>query len=422
MRAGRGRPAGLLALLLALPPAGSLAGQEADEPERPPAKPPADAFDVLSLPLRVAMLPLTVVGRGLQGLAAVTFGAGGRNPVAVAIGDMRAWGVSPRLATVGPRSGPGAGLALERYEPFFVETEVSIRGSQRHRAGVRAGRKDGPGVRAVAEFRRYAEPHFWGVGPDTEPAAASDFRWDRVDLEAVGLLRSGPVSWRGELGWEANEVAPGSDDGVPDLVDGPAADEPFGLRETTRFARFGAGLTLDATRVLGYQRRGFRADLGGTAFVGVGGTDADFLRWTGELVGYLPLNPRQELALRGLLDMNRPRGGRGVPFTHLASLGGSATVRGFERDRFRDLDMVALQSEWRYEIWRSIHDDIRQEGFLFFDAGTVAERIDRIEGSHLRSSYGFGMRTVDERGVALLWYLAFGGEATRFRVKLSWPF
>lgn len=391
---------------------------------RPPPRPPADLFDALSFPLRVALLPVTAVGAGVQGLVSLAYRGGGANPIGVAIGDMRTWGASPRALTIGPRSGPGLGLVLDRWEPFFARSEVSIRGSQRHGLGLRLAREEGAVAWAEAEFRRYAEPHFWGIGPHTDPEAEADFRWDRLALEGGGNLRTGPLAWRGELGYERNEVSRGSDDDAPDLQDVATGAPPFGLRDGTRFARGGVRVALDATSLRGYQPRGLRAELGGAAFLGVGDTDAEFLRWTAELVGYVPLNLRQQLALRGLLETNRPLGGRGVPFTHLASLGGSSTLRGFERDRFRDLDLLAIQGEWRYEIWRSIRaDDLRQEGFVFFDAGSVADRVERLDGSPLRSGYGFGMRTVDGRGgVVLLWYLAFGGEETQFRVKLSWPF
>lgn len=409
-------------------------GQEAGEPvsadsasrlraamERPPARPPTDVYDVLSFPLRVAMLPLAAVGKGIQGLVALSIRPGRPpNPILVAYRDLREWGLTPDLEVFGPRSGPGAEVRLDRFEPFFLESGISIRGSQRHVAGLRAGSTGSPhGTLAVA-FRRYAEPHFWGIGPDTDAEAEADFRWDQVELAGAGAARTGSLAWRLELGFEANDVGRGSDDDEPDLQD-VAPPDLFGLEEETRFARLGAGVALDRTRIHVLQPRGFRADLGGTLFLGTGDTDADFLRWNAELAGYLPLNERQQLALRGLLELNRPQGGRGVPFTHLAALGGSRVNRGLDTWRFRDLDMAALQSEWRYEIWRSIHDDLRQEGFVFLDAGGVAGRIHELEGSNIRTSWGFGMRTASRDGPIVLWYLAFG-EETKFRVKFSWPF
>lgn len=409
--------------------------------ERPPPKPPPDVFDALSLPFRVVVLPLTALGKGLQGLASLAGGGEGPNPVLAAIADLEEWGASPRLLTVGPRSGPAAGVSVHRWDPFFVRSAVSIRGSQRHRAGLRWGRAThGSGARPArrstteeadgvadgawlaAEFRRYAEPHFWGIGPDTEPSAAADFRWDRTTVGGGARWRFGPLSAGAGLGYERNAVARGADGEVPDLQDVASDSALFGLGRTTGFARATAVIGLDATRRRGFQWTGFGADLAAAGFLGLGATDADFVRWTAELVGYLSPNPRQQLALRGRLELNRGLTGRGVPFTHLAALGGGSTLRGFDRGRFRDLDAALLQSEWRYEVWRSIHDDLRQEAFLFYDVGSVAGRLDEIDASELRTAYGFGVRTVDPDDLIVLGYVALGGEGTHLGLKLSWPF
>lgn len=420
--AGLGPPAARDTTPLAAPVSPDSADRLRAALERPPSGPPADVYDVLSFPLRVAMLPLSLVGRGIQGIAGLAFRPAPPNPVVVAIRDVRAWGLSPALPSFGPRAGVGGGLRLERFEPFFLETGISVRGSQRHVAGMRVGEAGGPGASVAGGFRRYAEPHFWGIGPDTEPESAADFRWDQVQVSGAGWIPTEPVTWRLELGFEENDVGRGSDGETPDLQDIAPPEGAFGLREETRFVRLGVGAALDWTRIHGLQPRGLRAELGGAAFLGTGGTDADFLRWHADLSGYLPLNERQQLALRGLVEANRPQGGRGVPFTHLASLGGTRGLRGFDSDRFRDFDLVALQSEWRYEIWRSIHDDIRQEGFVFLDAGSVARRIDELDASDLRTGYGFGMRTATDEGLAFLWWLAFSGEGTKFRLRFSWPF
>lgn len=418
-----------------------VSGVGAEPRERPPPKPPPDVFDALSLPFRIVALPLTALGKGLQGLASLAGRGEGPNPVLGAIADLEEWGASPRLLTVGPRSGPAAGVSVHRWDPFFVRSAVSIRGSQRHRAGVRWGRTTaGSGARPVrrsnavgedrvadgawlaAEFRRYAEPHFWGVGPDTEPSAAADFRWDRTSVGGGASWRIGPLSAGAGLGYERNAVARGADADVPDLQDVASDSALFGLGRATGFARATAGVGLDATRRHGFQSTGFGADLAAAAFLGLGATDADFVRWAAELVGYLSPNPRQQLALRARLEMNRGLAGRGVPFTHLASLGGGSTLRGFDGGRFRDRDAALLQSEWRYEVWRSIHNDLRQEAFLFYDVGGVAGRLDEIDASELRTAYGFGVRTVDPDDLIVLGYVALGGEGTHLGLKLSWPF
>lgn len=391
--------------------------------EQPPARPPGDVHDILALPVKVAILPLAAVAYGTRALLALAFRPDRPpNPVIVALGGAREWGASPQAGTLGPRSGVAGGLRLERFEPFWLESGLSIRGSQRHAVGVALGDGAGrPGGGASVAFRRFAEPHFFGVGPSTLEEDVTDFRWDQVDVTAGGRIPTRPVTWKLSVGWEENDVGRGFDDEVPDLQDVADPETLFGLEERTRYARLGAGMEIDLTRWRGLQRRGLWGELAGTAYLGVGGTDSDFLRWEGELVGYVPLNPRQQLAVRALAELNRAQGGRGVPFTHLASLGGDRGLRGFDVDRFRDEDLLALLSEWRYEIWRTIHDDLRQEGFVFLDVGTVGGISRALDLSDLRTSYGFGMRTVAAGTVAFVWYVGFSEEQTAFRVGFSWP-
>lgn len=391
--------------------------------DQPVGEPPADLLDLLSVPLKVAGVPAELAAYAVKGLLWWRFRPGPPNPALEALREAQRWGLQTEITGFGPRSGPGVGLRLWRFRPFVAETGISIRGSQRHVLGLELGpSEDRWGLRAEGGFRRFAEPHFWGVGPDSEEAEVADYRWDRWNVEGEAGVATGPLVWNAGLGWEENRVDRGFDGSVPDLVDLADPDSLFGVGRDTRYLRARAGVTLDLTRRRGFQSRGFRSSLAAERFVGIEGTDSEFVRWNAELVGYLPLNPRQELALRGVAELNRPLGGRGVPFTHLASLGGSPNLRGHDRDRFRDRDLVALSSEWRYEIWRDKRGAARAEGLLFLDAGTVARRLDRLDASTLKTDYGVGMRAIAGADLAVLWYLALGGGESEFRVKFSWPY
>lgn len=408
-------------------PAGPVSADSADRLRaalvQPPGEPPTDALDLLSVPLKAAAVPAELAAYAVKGLLWWRFRPGPPNPVVAALRSAHREGLRTELSGFGPRGGLGAGLALERFEPFFVETGISMRGSQRHVVGIESPvGGDRWGVRAEASFRRYAEPHFWGIGPESDEAGEADYRWDRWSVEGAAGVATGPVVWEVGAGWEENRVARGFDNSTPDLVDVVDPDSLFGLGRATRYLRPRAGLTLDLTRRRGFQPRGFRASLEGTMFLGVGGTESEFLRWSAELVGYLPLNPRQQLALRGVAELNRPLAGGEIPFTHLASLGGGSGLRARESQRFRDRALFALISEWRYEVWREKRGAARAEGLLFLDAGTVAPRLDRLHASTLRTDYGFGMRVMAGDGLALLWYLGFGGGESEFGVKTSWPF
>lgn len=412
--------------------------------EQPPGDPPFDGWDAVSLPFRAALLPVRVASLGVQLALGEALRPRPASFLARTLGSVRRWGLLYGVGSVGPRSGPGLQLRLERYEPFFVESAITTRTSQAHSAGVSFGdpvrlvtdvelgdylRLEEPrrgdadwGLEVAGTFRRFAEPHFWGVGPGSEAADQSDYRWDRWEVAAAGSHRGRHLGVRAGLGWEENQVAPGLDDDSPDLstLFDPAG--LFGSDERTRFLRLGLRGVLDLVRWEELQQRGFRAEAGPTLFRGVGGTDADFVRWDLALSGYLPINRRQQLALHGQGVFHGGEEGRGIPFTHLAALGGKRGLRGFQTDRFRDRQMAALMSEWRYEVWREKHGNTRVEWLVFLDAGAVAPEVGALAEDGLETAWGFGARILARDDVTLLGYVGLGGDETQVQLETSWAY
>jgi hypothetical protein len=378
-----------------------------------------DSVDALAIPFRVAFFPLRMLGKAnaqLIGLAAEL----AKPRETSLLESLIEAGVRPAFGSIGSRSGFGAGVLIDRWSPFYLESHYSIRGSQRHGVGI-----DWDRGRYRLEtgylFTRDAEPHFWGIGPDTRKSDVTDYRWDRQAASAVGTLRLSGLSLVGGAGYEDNRVARGSDDDVADLQDLPAEEQPFGLNERTQYFVFNLGSALDRTFVVSHQLRGVLLAVGSSLFLGTDGTDSDFHRLNLTVHTYAPLNPRQSLALRGLAEVNRGSG-RGVPFTHLAALGDHLGSRAYKQYRFRDRDMAAIMTEWRYEVWRELHERGRVETFLFLDTGAVDRRLTDISSSELRWSYGFGFRTVWGGQVRWLTFLGFGDDGTRFDFDFSWVY
>lgn len=412
--------------------------------DRPPGEPPLDGWDAVSLPFRAALLPVRGVSLGIQYALGEAFRPRPAGLLVRALRSTRRWGLVYGIGGVGPRSGPGLELRLERYEPLFVETAVTTRTSQAHSVGLAFGdpvrlvtdvelgdylqlepprdREADWGLEVAGSFRRFAEPHFWGVGPGSTAGDMTDYRWDRWEAAVAASYRSRVLGVRAGAGWEENRVAPGLDGSTPDLGRRFDPATLFGSDERTRFLRFGLKGVLDLVRWEELQQRGFRAEGGPTVFRGVGGTDADFVRWDLALSGYLPLNRRQQLALHGLGVFHGGEAGRGVPFTHLASLGGDRGLRGFSTDRFRDRQMAALMSEWRYEVWREKHGNVRVEGLVFLDAGAVAPELEALGQDGLETSWGVGARVLANDDVTLLGYLGLGGDRTRLQLETSWAY
>lgn len=386
---------------------------------RPPGDHPFDALDAIALPFRLAAIPLELAGDGIGAGIDLVIGAGPPPFYLVALRDAREWGLRPDVASLGPRSGPALALRVSRWRPLYLSSAVSWRGSQDHRAGLR-WTGEGGAADVGFLFHRDAEPRFWGIGARSAPAMRTDFRHDRIAGRVEGAWRPAPrASVRLGAGYEENEVGGGSDGASPDI--GELFDEQalFGLGERTRFFRLAPVLELDVTRRVGFQERGVRLEVSGALYRGAGPTEADFHRLGAAVDGYLPVNPRQLLALRARAELNRDDAGPGVPFTHLASLGGELGGRGYPDDRFRDRDLLTLTAEWRYEVWRELQDRLRVDGFVFFEEGAVAPRLGSLGSSDFRPSWGLGFRLEDRDGPLGRALVAFGEEGTRLGLELS---
>lgn len=398
----------------------SAAGGVASGGERPPGSQPFDALDAVAIPFRVAVYPLRLVWEGAAwGVGQVT-GVGPPSPVMKAYRDVAEWGLALQFTSFGERSGPAAGIRLSRFSPLLVESAFSIRGSQQHAVGIRGEMEPGSGW-LTAMFRRDAEANFWGIGPGSREEDRSDFRQDRFELDAgVRLPRPGPLAVELGGGYENTSVARGFDGSRPDLQDVFDPADVFGADERTEFVRVGVSAELNLRERRGLQWRGVRLRGQGTLFRGVSQTRADFRRLRGVVDGYLPLNRRQSLAAHVFLESNRESAGRGVPFTHLATVGSKEAGRGLTTGRFRDRDALGLMAEWRYEVWRQHMDESRAEWFLFVDQGTVAHELSALGDERWVTSYGFGLRIVDRRDLVGMGAVAFGEEGHKLRLRGEW--
>ncbi len=375
---------------------------------RPPPEQPDDAVDWIEFPFRVVLFPVALFGRGVAEIMNLSIRppeAGGLLAAYRAVVD---WGLRPAGGGLGPRSGLGFGLRLDRFNPLFAEAALSFRGWQLYRGGV-AGNWDRARAEASVGWYRQNALLFWGIGPTSPESSESEFRWDETSVGASGTARfTRHVSATLGGGYDRNDVT--FRQGVFDTA------AVFGTG-VTNFWQVNGEAVLNLTHLHKLQTRGFRASGGGAAFFGSSGTSTDFWRLFGELNGYLPVNDRQQLALRGVVEINRGNEAGDIPFMYLATLGGTDILRSYNTDRFRDRDRLALTAEWRYEIWRDLHERGRVEGFVFWDEGTVARTLSSID--EFRTSAGVGMRFLFNYRLRAITFLAFGAEGARFTFTFS---
>lgn len=120
----------------------------------------------------------------------------------------------------------------------------------------------------------------------------------------------------------------------------------------------------------------------------------DYWRYGGEAIGFAPLATGRTLASR--LHLESVSGSqRDVAFTQLPELGGTALLRGYPAERFRDLNAVVTSTEYFWDV------SSFATASVFVDIGQVYAAADELGTSSMRLGYGTSLQ--------LLWRQRFVG-------------
>lgn len=134
-------------------------------------------------------------------------------------------------------------------------------------------------------------------------------------------------------------------------------------------------------------RQGIYAEFGTFFYRKSLGSEFNFDRYVLDVRKFIPLSDFQVLAFHGL---GRFSGGR-VPFREMAQLGNDKIMRGFYEGRFRDRQLVAIQSEYRHQVFSRV-------GFVLFGGvGKVGNQLNNLNLSGLKYGGGGGLRLMLNR-------------------------
>jgi hypothetical protein len=173
---------------------------------------------------------------------------------------------------------------------------------------------------------------------------------------------------------------------------GPNLDEIYppstipGYGSDPVYLHLTGGLALDSRAASGYARRGGYYGVTAHDF-----RDAEerygFRRVDYEAIQHIPIaRDAWVLSLRGRVETTSAGDGQEVPFFMMPSLGGGSDLRGFGSWRFRDLNSLLLQAEWRVLVNAFL------DTAIFYDAGKVTSRSADLDLRGLKSDYGIGFR------------------------------
>ena len=114
-----------------------------------------------------------------------------------------------------------------------------------------------------------------------------------------------------------------------------------------------------------------------------------------------------------------------LPFYSMPSLGGAHTLRGYIQNRFTDRSTASMSVEYRINLIErgyAFTDTVRIErvGLAFFyDGGTLASDIDRLDTGRYIDSYGFGLRVAFSREAMFRLDIGYGDEGSNLTIAFG---
>jgi hypothetical protein len=240
---------------------------------------------------------------------------------------------------------------------------------------------------ALGGWREATQVGFYGLGPNTSIDDATNYSFQQP--YASGLLEFWPtrrlLMLAGGLEYSRWSQRPG--EGTDPSVETVYTPETLpGLGATTTYLHTQGTVGFDWRTAPGYSRRG---GYYGITFHDFHDRDdaLGFRQVDYEAIQHFPiLREAWVISLRGKIQTALDKDNQQIPFFMMPSVGGGSNLRGFSSWRFRDLNSLLLQAEWRIMVNRYL------DTAVFYDTGKVAASRSDIDFDGLRHDIGFGVR------------------------------
>lgn len=260
-------------------------------------------------------------------------------------------------------------------------------------------------VGAYARLREMSQLSYYGPGIQSEASDRTNFL---LRDPVVGAVASARVADWIAAGVRVEQLWPAVSRGVS--AEHPSVEDRFtevdapGLNAQPRFGRYQGFVDLQAPASVGQSLNQGGRYRGGYAFF----DDQQFGQFSFTRLDiearhkFAVFGPHRRLTLHGWMAATGTRSGNTVPFYMQPSLGSTGqlrsvgedligsdgsrgTLRGFDNFRFRDLNLMLLQADYRVPVWGPF------DASVFVDAGKVTARRADLNLSGLKHDYGFSI-------------------------------
>lgn len=222
---------------------------------------------------------------------------------------------------------------------------------------------------------RFWPANFYGIGNDTSEDDEETYESTKIKVQLGMERRFLDLFYLGPVFAYENERMDIEETGAIEAGQLPGMDG--GVR-----SGLGATFTLDMRDNLNDARNGYYIAVESLFYEEGFGSDYRFSEYTLDWRHYFSLMETSGIALRGYARMMRGT----IPFQDLSSPDGFNMLRGIENGRYRERDMVSVQAEWRFPVYK------RFSGVAFADTAQVAHEISALRNDGWKYAVGAGVR------------------------------
>ena len=154
-----------------------------------------------------------------------------------------------------------------------------------------------------------------------------------------------------------------------------------------RVSGLGAQLNYDTRDALFFPYRGSVVEAYLYGEGQVTGSNFNYQRLSVDASQYFPIGKNSVLAINGSAVLSFGD----VPFHQMPVIGGTKRLRGYYEGKYRDNNLLVLQSEFRFPLYK------RFGGVVFGGLGEVTDKLSRLAFANVRYNFGGGLRfTLDK--------------------------
>ena len=267
--------------------------------------------------------------------------------------------------------------------------------------------------RIMSEYRYLLGEAFYGIGPGTRGGDRVDYDHELLTVESdLGIQLSKDLTINTQVGVERHNIFGNNVSGRPSIKESYNENSLPGLKTRVEITRFQIGFQYDSKNRPGNPSHGKEINFSASTFQDMNNNLYDFWQIMADITQYIYLFKNRVISLRVVGETTEPYKNSQIPFYYLSSFGRYETIRGFNRGRFRDQDMLLGSIEYHIPLWHSIDTN------LFIDAGQVSNDIFKnFRTDNFQFGYGIGWRLWNSK--KLIATLEFALSKERFRIYFN---